>query len=291
MGDPVAVQYRAFIAYSHSDVNWAKWLHRWLEGFRADNELIGRDAAGTIHKTLRPICRDPDNTTAEQKPTEQTLAALHASRALIVICSPACATDQYVNEQIRLFKSRHPERPIIPLIIGGKPGDPNFECFPPSLKSSSITTASPEGPIELVAADAREQRDGKDRALATIVARLLSVSSEDVVERSERGFRAAKRESRRRALIARVQEATQIGIKGSIAAAIVALLAFSGALAYLNYQERRQIADIEDLVAKYGAMDSGRTSRPEIGPSVTDAISTIAQELRSSLDMRRRWNC
>jgi hypothetical protein len=71
----------------------------------------------------------------------------------------------------------------------------------------------------------------------------------------------------------------------------VAVLALAGALAYLNYQERQQIADIEGLVAKYGAMDSGGTSRPETGPSVTDAISTIAQELRSSLDMRRRWNC
>src|SRR5262249_25017818 len=55
------------------------------------------------------------------------------------------------------------------------------------------------------------------------------------------------------------------------------LIAFAGALAYLNYQQRQQLADIEGLVAKYGAIDSGRTSRPETGPSVTDAISSIAQ--------------
>ena len=53
MNDAVALQYRAFIAYSHADAGWAKWLHRWLEGFRGDKDLIGRDATGTIHKTLR----------------------------------------------------------------------------------------------------------------------------------------------------------------------------------------------------------------------------------------------
>ena len=55
MSDAVALQYRAFISYSHADAGWAKWLHRWLEGFRGDKDLIGRDATGTIHKTLRPI--------------------------------------------------------------------------------------------------------------------------------------------------------------------------------------------------------------------------------------------
>jgi hypothetical protein len=60
-----------------------------------------------------------------------------------------------VNEQIRLFKYRHPERLVIPLIIGGKPGDPELEYFPPALKfkldkDGKIT----EEPIELVAGDA-----------------------------------------------------------------------------------------------------------------------------------------
>ena len=110
----VALQYRAFIAYSHADVGWAKWLHGWLESFRGDKDLIWRGATGAIHKTLRPIYRDPSDVAVGQTPTQQTLAALEASRALIVICSPASAKSSYVAEQIRLFRSRHPERPVHP---------------------------------------------------------------------------------------------------------------------------------------------------------------------------------
>ncbi len=135
MAEPVALKYRAFISYSHADTASAKWLHRGLEGFRIDKDLVGRETAtGTIPKALRPIFRDRDDFTAGHTLSEQTLAALDASHALIVICSPASAKSPYVTEEIRLYKSRHPTRPVIPLIVGGKPGDPELECFPPSLK-------------------------------------------------------------------------------------------------------------------------------------------------------------
>jgi hypothetical protein len=38
------------------------------------------------------------------------LEALDASQALIVICSLASARSHYVNEELRLFRSRHPDR-------------------------------------------------------------------------------------------------------------------------------------------------------------------------------------
>ena len=191
MADLVAVKYRAFISYSHADTSWAKWLHRGLEGYRVDKELVGRETAtGVIPKTLRPIFRDRDDFTAGHTLNEQTLAALDASRALVVICSPSAAKSHYVTEEIRLFKSRHPDRPVIPLIVGGKPGDLEFECFPPSLKfkldaDGQITTA----PLEVLAADAREKGDGRNLALAKGVAGLLGVSSDDVFRRAERARR------------------------------------------------------------------------------------------------------
>ena len=56
MAEPVALKYRAFISYSHADTASAKWLHRGLEGFRIDKDLVGRETAtGTIPKALRPI--------------------------------------------------------------------------------------------------------------------------------------------------------------------------------------------------------------------------------------------
>src|SRR5262245_18607291 len=55
MADPFPFKYRAFISYSHVDTSWAKWLHRALEGFPIDKDLVGREmASGTIPKTLRP---------------------------------------------------------------------------------------------------------------------------------------------------------------------------------------------------------------------------------------------
>ena len=77
-------------------------------------------ATGAIPKTLRPIFRDRDDFTAG----DTTLEALDASQALVVICSPASAKSHYVNEELRLFKSRHPDRQVIPPIVEGTPDDP-----------------------------------------------------------------------------------------------------------------------------------------------------------------------
>src|SRR5262245_52646609 len=129
MSEPVVLKYRAFLSYSHADTGWAKWLHAKLEGFRIDKDLVGRETAtGQIPKTLRPIFRDREDFTAGHALNDQTLAALDASAALIVICSPSSAKSHYVNEEIRLFRSNYPTRPVIPLIVGGKPGDIELEC-------------------------------------------------------------------------------------------------------------------------------------------------------------------
>ena len=191
MTEPVTFKYRAFISYSHADTSWAEWLHRALESFTIDKELVGREtAAGAIPKTLKPIFRDRDDFTAGHALSDQTLAALDASAALIVICSPAAAKSRYVNEEIRLFKSRHSERPVIPLIVGGKPGDAELECFPPALKfkldaKGRITKRK----VELLAADARDEGDGRELALAKVVAGLLGLSSDDIFRRAERDRR------------------------------------------------------------------------------------------------------
>jgi eukaryotic-like serine/threonine-protein kinase len=193
MTEPVPFKYRAFISYSHADAAQAKWLHRALESFAIDKDLVGRETAtGTIPKALRPIFRDRDDFTAGHTLSDQTLAALDASAALIVICSPSATKSAYVNEEVRLFKSRHPVRPVVPLIAAGTPGDAELECFPPALTHRLDAEGQVTGdPIEVLAADAREEGDGKSLALAKVVAGLLGVSSDDI-------FRRAVRERRRR---------------------------------------------------------------------------------------------
>ena len=156
-------------------------------------DLIGRDATGTIHKTLRSIFRDPDDSPSSRcADTCRTRRLSCADRHLFA----GRGQSGYVSEDIRLFKSRHPERPVIPLIVDGKPGDPELECFPPALKfkldaDGKIT----DEPSEVLAADAREEGDGETLALAKIVGGVLGVSADEVFRRSERGFRSVKRET------------------------------------------------------------------------------------------------
>ncbi|MEZ5829128.1 MAG: toll/interleukin-1 receptor domain-containing protein [Hyphomicrobiales bacterium] len=256
-----ARKYRAFISYSHADTGWAKWLHRSLEGFRIDKDLQGRETpTGKIPGNLRPIFRDRDDFTAGHTLTEQTLAALDDSHALIAICSPAAAKSQYVTEEIRLFKSRHPDRPVIPLIVSGKPGDPERECFPPSLRFTLDDDGNITGEgLEVLAADAREEGDGKNLALAKVVAGLLAVSSDDV-------FRRAERERRR-----------QGRIRNGIAGAIVALILVGSFFGWQAQQSQQRLSEIEAIVAQYSFVGTAEAAVPGAKQSLTDAITSIAE--------------
>jgi hypothetical protein len=84
-------KYRAFISYSHADTDWARWLHRALESFPIDKDLVGRETAtGAIPPSLRPIFRDRDDFTAGHTLNEQTRPALRcvggAHRHLLAVC-------------------------------------------------------------------------------------------------------------------------------------------------------------------------------------------------------------
>ena len=74
---PEGRRYLAFLSYSHRDTAWAKWLHRGLEGYRIDKDLVGREtAAGPVPKALQPIFRDREDFAAGHSLTDQTLATL-----------------------------------------------------------------------------------------------------------------------------------------------------------------------------------------------------------------------
>ncbi|MFZ2077242.1 MAG: hypothetical protein WAV38_11490, partial [Xanthobacteraceae bacterium] len=50
-----------------------------------------------------------------------------------VLCSSLAASRPAVNEEVRLFRSRHPERPVIPVIVDGAAPD----NFPPARRPAS----------------------------------------------------------------------------------------------------------------------------------------------------------
>jgi hypothetical protein len=199
--------YTAFISYSHRDERAAKRLHCRLEGFRIDKDLVGRRTPmGSIPASLRPVFRDRAEFDAGSSLAAQTRTALDGSAALIVLVSPDAAGSQYVNQEVRLFRQTHPERPVMPLIVAGPAGLTDEDVFPQALRFlvDAEGTIS-DTPADVLAADAHESGDGRALALAKVLARLIGLGTDEVFEQPER-------EQRRQACV-----------RNAVAAVIVAL--------------------------------------------------------------------
>src|SRR5262245_42539480 len=188
MGETIALKYRAFLSYSHRDAAWGTWLHKVLEDYRIDKDLVGRTTpVGLVPKTLHPIFRDREDFSAGHSLADQTIAALEGSQFLVVICSPNAAQSPYVNEEVRRFKALGRGDRIIPIIIEGEPSDPVRECFPLALRHRLGPDGQPTNEREEpIAADARPQGDGKDIARLKVVAGLLGIGLDEFVRRAER---------------------------------------------------------------------------------------------------------
>ncbi len=125
MAEYTALKYRVFLSYSHRDAAWGRWLRAALEGYRIDEDLVGRPTpAGPVPTTLRPIFGGRESFSVGASLAEQTSTALRASQFLIVLCSPHAAKSRHVNEEIRRFRSMGRADRVIPVIVDGKPGDP-----------------------------------------------------------------------------------------------------------------------------------------------------------------------
>ena len=188
--------YRAFISYSHRDARWGKWLQNSLEGYRIPKDLIGRETdAGTVPKTLRPIFRDRLDLSAGPSLQDQLDQALEASENLIVICSPASAGSEYVNEEVRRFKALGRADRILAIIVDGDPGaDDDQNCFPRALRflvdeQGEITNHA----LEPVGADVRPEADGKDLAKLKVISGLLGLDLDDLRRREAIAERRRKR--------------------------------------------------------------------------------------------------
>jgi hypothetical protein len=190
MAVPTALKYTAFLSYAHADVSWGKWLHSQLESFRIDKDLLGCETPrGPVPKSLRPIFRDREDFSGGHTLTDATLAALDQSAALIVLCSPVAATRPAVNEEVRLFRWRHPERPVIPVLVDGTYPD----NFPPALRYE----IGPDGivsdkPVTILGPDLRKTADGKILGLAKAIAGLTGVGADDIYRRAERARRSPR---------------------------------------------------------------------------------------------------
>jgi len=195
--------YFAFLSYSHVDAGWGEWLHDALENFRVPSSLAGRlTPQGIVPKRLIPIFRDRKELAASGDLGTEIREALAASRFLIVLCSPAAANSRWTNAEIDSFKRLRPDGAALAVIVDGEPfaSEANRkadECLPPALRVRYDHRGRPTGKrSEPLCADLREHRDGKRLGLLKLVAGMLGVGLDDLVQRE------AVRRQRRFALLA-----------------------------------------------------------------------------------------
>ena len=187
-------KYWAFISYSHKDVRWAKWLQRKLETYRVPKEYIGERIAGqsnvTIPEKIFPVFLDREELPTASDLSDEIRKTLKESRFLIVICSPNSVASNWVNEEIRFFKTLGGEKRVHCLVIEDQEGSndlPLENCFPKSVRYHVDTKGMiAEKRAEPLAADARKGKDGKKRALLKIIAALTFIDFAHLYDRESR---------------------------------------------------------------------------------------------------------
>lgn len=185
------LRYFAFLSYSHKDEELADWLHDELEGFHVPPELTGRlTDNGVIPKRLAPIFRDEHELAAASDLSLEIEQALRSSQFLVVLCSPEAAKSRWTNAEIELFKRTRPDGCVLAAIAAGEPfasdipGREAEECFPPALRQKFDRRGRPTGKrAEPLAADLREEGDGRRLGLLRLVAGMLGVGLDDLVQR------------------------------------------------------------------------------------------------------------
>ncbi len=170
--------YQAFISYSHSDENWARWLQRALEKYRLPKTL--RQSHPHLPTRLYPIFRDRDELASGVDLSESIRKAMDDSAALIVVCSPTARTSRWVNEEIRRFQASGRSNRIFCLLVEGSPDPHAQDCAFPSALLQDEHGQTLREPL---AADVSPSGDGKRNAMLKIAAGLLDVGVDDLKRR------------------------------------------------------------------------------------------------------------
>ena len=229
-------KYRAFIAYSHQDEHWAKWLHKVIETYRVPTRLVGTTtAAGVVPRRLTPLFRDRSELPSAADLEREVNEALDQSANLIVICSPRSAKSTYVNEEVSTFKRLGRTDRILCLIIDGEPNATDLpgreldECFATALRHQfdghGAPTRERAAPI---AADVRPGKDGRTNAKLKLIAGMLGI-----------GFDALKQREHQR----HVRRLITIAAVSIVAMLITTGLAIDAAIARKTAERRQRQAE------------------------------------------------
>jgi hypothetical protein len=181
----------AFISYSHSDTKETEWLHKSLENFKIPPSLVGTESrTGVVPRRIFPVFRDRDELPTSADLGANLHSALRNARYLVVVCSPKSAKSIWVNAEVEFFKKTHGNSNVLCLIVGGTPGGSGegdeAECFCPALRHHINPDGSTGQPAEPIAADLRDNKDGRLRAFLKIVAGILGVDFDALYQRERR---------------------------------------------------------------------------------------------------------
>jgi tetratricopeptide (TPR) repeat protein len=171
--EPVARHYSAFISYTNADRAIALRLQARLERYR----LPPRLARQVGFDRIKPVFVDRAEMRASADLGGAIREALEQSEFLIVLCTPRTPSSVWVGREIDAFRELRGEKYILVALLEGQTQD----CF-----HSHLLAGRTEDGAEPLAADFRREGDGYRLALLKIVASLVGVNLDDLVQRDER---------------------------------------------------------------------------------------------------------
>ena len=143
-----------------------------------------------IPRRLTPIFRDERELAAADDLGDEIEDALSQSQFLIVLCSPHAARSRWTDAEIDAFKRTRPDGCILAVIADGEPFASDLadraeeECFPPALRHRYDRLGRPTAKrAEPLAADMRGGGEAKRTGFLKLVAGMLGVGLDDLVQR------------------------------------------------------------------------------------------------------------
>ena len=174
---PNGFSYYAFISYTEKDEIWAEWLQWELEHYKIPTKV--RSENKELPERVKPVFWYK-NDLAGAHLSGAIKKELEQSKYMIVVCSPASANKDWVNDEVRYFKEelKRGDR-IIPFIVNGeaKATSPELECLPTPIRNLPREE-------ELRCIDVRKY--GKNKALVNIVSTLFNIRFDILWDRFKR---------------------------------------------------------------------------------------------------------